>query len=173
MDLATALNIAPTTAVVGGDIFGAWHIRVATRARETQISLQRVEMLQTRDLIEGLSSPQEVPEGVGWREIQSQRGDQWFSAFALINALDGLGILVFRREVSPPGRRRFFPSCGLGCLEGVRSAILERWQTAGRETAFQFLEWLAESQVAFRERPRKRSAYPLAQRSNVAAAPPG
>ena len=104
MDLATALNVATTAAVIGGVIFGAWQIRVATRARETQISLQLVEMLQTRDLIEGLSSPQEVPEGVGWREIQSQlwRSDS-FSAFALINALDGLGILVFRREVSPAG----------------------------------------------------------------------
>ena len=52
-----------------------------------------------------------------------------------------------------------------------RSAILERRQTAGRETAFQFLEWLATSQTAFRERQssRKRSAYPLAQRADTGA----
>jgi hypothetical protein len=41
---------------------------------------------------------------------------------------------------------------------------------AGLETGFQFLEWLAESQAIFREQHRKRSAYPLAERS--AAAPP-
>jgi hypothetical protein len=68
MDLATALNIATTTAVVGGVIFGAWQIRVATRARETQISLQLVEMLQTRDLIEGLrAAPRHLPSRTAFR----------------------------------------------------------------------------------------------------------
>lgn len=170
MDLATALNIATTTAVVGGVIFGAWQIRVATRARETQISLQLVEMLQTRDLIAGLSALQETPEGLGWNEIQSRLGDRWSFAFALINALDGLEILVFRREVSPRVADDFFHHAVSEVWKKSRSAILERRQTAGRETAFQFLEWLAESQTAFRElSPRKRSAYPLAQRSDVGA----
>ena len=172
MDLATGLNIATTTAVVGGVIFGAWQIRVATRARETQISLQLVEMLQTRDLIEGLSSLQGLHEGLGWKEVQSQLGERWPSAFALINALDGLGILVFRREVSPRVADDFFHHAVSEVWKKSRSAILERRQTAGRETAFQFLEWLAERQTIFRERSRKHSAYPLPQRSDVAAAPP-
>jgi hypothetical protein len=165
MDLATALNVATTTAVVGGVIFGAWQIRIATRARETQISLQLVEMLQTRDLIEGLSLLHAAPEGLGWTEIQSHLGDRWSSAFAAINALDGLGILVFRREVSPRVADDFFHHAIAEVWKKSRMAILERRQVAGRETAFQFLEWLAKSQVAFRENlpPRKRSAYPLAQ----------
>lgn len=163
MDLATALNIATTAAVVGGVIFGAWQIRVATRARETQISLQLVEMLQTRDLIEGLSILQDVPKGLGWTAIHAQLGDRWPSAFALINALDGLGILVFRREVSARVADDFFHHAVAEVWEKSRSAILERRQLPGRETAFQFLEWLAGSQAAFREQPRKRSAYPLAR----------
>jgi hypothetical protein len=75
MDLATALDIATTTAVVVGVIFRAWQIRIATRARETQISLQLVEMLQTRDPIAGLSFLQDVPEGLGWKKIRPQLGD--------------------------------------------------------------------------------------------------
>jgi hypothetical protein len=170
MDLTTALNIATTAAVVGGVIFGAWQIRVATRARETQISLQLVEMLQTCDLIEGLSSLADLPQGLTWKEIQSQLGERWFSAFALINALDGLGILVYRREVSPRVADDYFHHAVSEVWRKSRTAILERRQMPGRETAFQFLEWLAESQAVFREAPRKRSAYPLANRS--AAAPP-
>lgn len=54
-----------------------------------------------------------------------------------------------------------------------RAAILELRQMPGRETAFQFLQWLAESQAVFREQlpPHKRSDYPLATRS-IAAPPP-
>ena len=40
MDIALALNIATTVAVVGGVIFGAWQIRVAAKARTTEVSLQ-------------------------------------------------------------------------------------------------------------------------------------
>lgn len=169
MDLATALNIATTAAVVGGVIFGAWQIRVATRARETQISLQLIEMLQTRDLIEGLSSLHELPEGLSWKDLQSQLGARWVPAFALINALDGLGILVYRREVSPRVADDYFHHAVWEVWSKSRAAIVERRRQTGRETAFQFLEWLAGSQADFRAAPRKHIAYPLAKRS---AAPP-
>ena len=53
MDLPTALNLATTAAVVGGVIFGGWQIRVAARARQTQISLHLMEVLYARDLMEG------------------------------------------------------------------------------------------------------------------------
>jgi hypothetical protein len=173
MDLATALNIATTAAVVGGVIFGAWQIRVATRTRETQISLQLVEMLQTRDLIDGLSSLHDLPEGLSWKELQSQLGEQWVCAFALICALDGLGILVYRREVSPQVADDYFHHTVSEVWSKSRTAILARRQMPGRETGFQFLEWLAESQAVFREQlpPRKRSAYPLAKRSTAAPPP--
>jgi hypothetical protein len=173
MDLATALNIATTAAVVGGVIFGAWQIRVATRARETQISLQLIEMLQTRDLMDGLSALHDAPQGLSWKELQSQLGERWVSAFAAINALDGLGILVYRREVSLQLADDFFHHAVWEVWRKSRTAILGRRSTpdmAGQETGFQFLEWLAESQAAFRETQRKRGAYPLAKRS--AAVPP-
>ena len=173
MDLATALNIATTAAVVGGVIFGARQICVATPAREIQISLQLVEMLQTRDLIEGLSALHDLPEGRMWKELQSQLGEQWFSAFAFINALDGLGVLVYRREVSPRVADDFFHHNVAVVWNKSRAAILELRQMPGRETAFQFLQCLAESQAVFREQlpPHKRSDYPRATRS-IAAPPP-
>jgi hypothetical protein len=164
MDLALVLNIATTAAVVGGVVFGAWQIRIASRARQTEISLRLIQMLQTRDLTEGLSVLQQVPEGLGWVQLQSHLGNGWPSAFAAINTLDGLGILVFRREVSPQIADDFFHHAVSEVWKKSRSAILERRQTqSGRETAFQFLEWLAESQTTFREKLplRKRDAYPL------------
>ena len=173
-DLATALNVATTAAVVGGVIFGAWQIRIAPRARETQISLQLIEMLQTRDLIDGLSALHDMPEGLPWKELQSQLGARWVSAFAAINALDGLGILVYRREVSLQLADDFFHHAVWEVWRKSRTAILERRampDMAGQETGFQFLEWLAESQAAFREMQRKRNAYPLAKRSAAAPLP--
>src|ERR1700748_3096736 len=108
MDIALALNIATTVAVVGGVIFGAWQIRVAAKARATQVSLQLVEMLYSRDLMDGLVALHGVPDGLSWNDLQTQLGDRWTAVFTLINTLDGLGILVWRKEVTHEVADDFF-----------------------------------------------------------------
>ncbi len=145
MDLALALNIATTVAVVGGVIFGAWQIRVAAMARATQVSLHLVEMLNSRDLMEGLSALNDLPEGLSWLQLQTQLGERWISVFTLINTLDGLGILVFRKEVAPGMADDFFHHAVAIVWQKTRAAIIDRRQQPGRETSFRFLEWLAEA----------------------------
>ena len=147
MDLALTLNIATTVAVVGGVIFGAWQIRAATRARATQVSLHLVEMLNSRDLMEGLSALNDLPEGLSWLELQTQLGVSWIAVFTLINTLDGLGILVFRKEVALDVADDFFHHAVAIVWQKTRAAIIDRRQQPGRETGFRFLERLAESQA--------------------------
>ena len=147
MDLTLTLNIATTIAVVGGVIFGAWQIRAAARARATQVSLHLVEMLNSRDLMEGLSALNDLPEGLSWPELQTQLGERWFAVFTLINTLDGLGILVFRKEVALDVADDFFHHAVAIVWQKARAAIIDRRQQPGRETGFRFLEWLAESQA--------------------------
>ena len=148
MDLPLALNIATTVAVVGGVIFGAWQIRAAARARTTQVSLQLVEMLYSRDLIDGLSALHDVPEGLSWRDLQARVGDHWTAVFTAINTLDGLGILVFRKEVAPDVADDFFHHAVDTVWQKTRAAIIGRRQEEkGREGSFRFLEWLAAAQA--------------------------
>ena len=151
MDLPLALNIATTVAVVGGVIFGAWQIRAAAKARTTQVSLHLVEMLNSRDLIEGLSALNDVSEGLSWRELQTRLGDHWTAVFTLINTLDGLGILVFRKEVAHEVADDFFHHAVAIAWQKTRAAIVERRRQPGRETSFRFLELLATAQA--RESP--------------------
>lgn len=147
MDLALALNIATTVAVVGGVIFGAWQIRVAAKARTTQVSLQLIEMLYSRDLMEGLSALNDLPEGLSWQELQTRLGDCWTDVFTLINTLDGVGILVFRKEVAHDVADDFFHHAVAITWQKTRAAIVERRQQPGRESSFRFLELLAAAQA--------------------------
>jgi hypothetical protein len=147
MDLTLALNIATTIAVVGGVIFAAWQIRAANRARATQVSLHLVEMLYSRDLMEGLGALNDLPEGLSWPQLQTQLGERWIAVFTLINTLDGLGILVFRKEVALDVADDFFHHAVAIVWQKTRAAIIDRRQQPGRETGFRFLEWLAESQA--------------------------
>jgi hypothetical protein len=148
MDIPLALNIATTVAVVGGVGFGAWQIQAAAKARTTQVSLQLVEMLYSRDLIDGLAALHDAPEGLSWRELQTHLGDRWTAAFTLINTLDGLGILVFRKEVAQDVADDFFHHAVAIVWQKTRMAILERRRLEpGRETSFRFLELLATAQA--------------------------
>jgi hypothetical protein len=147
MDLALALNVATTVAVVGGVIFGAWQVRAAARARATQVSLHLVEMLNSRDLMEGLSALNDLPDGLSWPDLRTELGERWIAVFTLINTLDGLGILVFRKEVAPDVADDFFHHAVAIVWRKTRAAILGRRQQPGRMTGFRFLEWLAEAQA--------------------------
>jgi hypothetical protein len=147
MDLAFTLNIVTTVAVVGGVIFGAWQIRAAAKARATQISLHLVEMLYSRDLMDGLSALNDLQAGLSWSELKTQLGERWTAVFTLINTLDGLGILVFRKEVAPDVADDFFHHAVAIVWQKSRAAIIDRRQEPGRETGFRFLEWLALAQA--------------------------
>jgi len=147
MDIPLALNIATTVAVVGGVIFGAWQIHVAAKARTTQVSLHLVEMLNSRDLMEGLGALNDLPEGLSWPELQTQLSERWIAVFTLINTLDGLRILVFRKEVALDVADDFFHHAVAIVWQKTRAAIIDRRQQPGRETGFRFLEWLAEARA--------------------------
>ena len=154
MDLPLALNIATTAAVVGGVVFGAWQIRAAANARTTQISLHLIEMLNSRDLIEGLSALHDVPDGLSWQDLRARLGDRWVAVFTLINTLDGLGILVFRKEVAHDVADDFFHHAVATVWQKAQAAIVERRRQPGRETSFRFLELLAAAQARSNTRDR-------------------
>jgi hypothetical protein len=148
MDLSLELNIATTVAVVGGVIFGAWQIRAAAKARTTEISLNLIERLNSRDLMEGIIALHGVPEGLSWAELRAQLGEHWIAVFTLLNTLDGLGALVARKEVPFDMADDFFHHAVATTWRKTCAAIQNRRKDeAGRETTFRFLEALSEAQA--------------------------
>jgi hypothetical protein len=148
MDLSLALNVVTTVAVVGGVIFAVWQIRVAARTRETQVMLQLIEMLNSRDLMDGMSTMRDLPEGLLWPELQKQAGERWTAVFTVINTLDGLGILVSRKEVAADVADDFFHHAVAVTWQKTGVAIVERRaREPGRAGSFRFLEMLAKTQA--------------------------
>lgn len=147
MDLSLALNIATTVAVVGGVIFGAWQINVAARARTTQVSLQLVEMLYSREIMDGLVALHDLPDGLSWEELEKRLGDRWTSVFILIITLDGLGVLVMRKEVPHDVADDFFHHTVAIVWQKTGTAIIARRKEPGREGSLRFLEQLAAAQA--------------------------
>jgi hypothetical protein len=57
-------------------------------------------VLCARDLIEGLSTLNDLPEGPALSEMHTKMGERWCLVFTLIQALNGLDIPVKRPEVA-------------------------------------------------------------------------
>jgi hypothetical protein len=157
MNLAMILNLATTVAVVGGVGFGAWQLLVAARTRTTQISLHMLEMLNSPQLIDGLTTLHELPEGLGLVELRSRAGAQWGNVFRAISTFDGLGILVHRGEIGLGFADDFFHYSVAVVWSKTRGAIADIRTERNSDEPFQWLERLAERQSWHRAN-RKHSA---------------
>jgi hypothetical protein len=95
-----------------------------------------------------MSTLRGLPDGLLWHELQKQAGDRWIAVFTLINTLDGLGILVSRKEVAFDVADDFFHHAVAVTWQKAGMAIVERRTSeAGRDGSFRFLQMLAEMQA--------------------------
>ena len=108
MDIALALNALTTFAVVGGVIFAAWQVRVASKTRTTEVTLQVLQVLHNLQLTDGILALLDAPDGLSATDLRSSLGDRWNRAFHAIIMLDGLGLLVYRGEVDTELADDFF-----------------------------------------------------------------
>ena len=148
MDLALILNLATTTAVVGGVIFGAWQLRVAARTRATQIALHMMETLYSPQMVDGLMSLRAVPDGLSVADLEKQLGDHWNNAFAAMTTFDAMGMLVYRGELSFTVADDFFHHSVALVWEKCRRAAVDVRVERGDERLLEYLQWLAEKQKA-------------------------
>jgi hypothetical protein len=156
MEFSTALNLVTTVALVGGVAFGAWQLWLAARTRTTQISMHLMEMLYSPELVEGLTALIDVPAGLSRGELQARLGERWNNVFMAMSTFDGLGLLVYRGEVSFGAVDDFFHHSVSIVWTRTRGAVQDM-RALQDESAFDWLQWLAEQQQTRRQRRRRPS----------------
>jgi hypothetical protein len=153
MDIALALNALTTFAVVGGVVFAAWQIRVASKTRTTEVTLQVLQMLHNLQLTDGILALLDAPDGLSATELRGALGEQWTKAFHAIIMLDGLGLLVYRGEVNTELADDFFKHSVWIAWRKFKVAAPELRKQQS-DTAFEWLQWLAEAQLKREVRDR-------------------
>jgi hypothetical protein len=153
MDVSAILGLTTTTAVVGGVVFGGWQLWVAARTRSTQIYLHMLETLYSPELIDGLMALREVPSGLSVAQLQARLADRWNEGFTAMVTFDGLGVLVYRGELSFRVADAFFHQSISLVWEKWRAAITDLRVERGDERLAEYLQWLAENQSVARIDP--------------------
>ena len=100
LDLASALNLISTVAIVGALIFTGLQVRAANRARQEQAAIVVIQTTQNENWTRALGAISTLPQNATLEEI-SQRGATVEQAlFELSIRLETIAYMVFCRIVS-------------------------------------------------------------------------
>lgn len=144
MDLATLFQLLSTFIMVSGFIFSIINLRNFQAGRKRESAIVLLNSFQTPDFVKGLLLIFDLPEGAGKEQVEQLSYEQYINLYMVLGTWERLGILVYRREI------------GLDLVDDAFSGpILQSWgrlstyiqqfrQQVGRDTAFEWFQWLAE-----------------------------
>jgi hypothetical protein len=144
MDLSLLFQTISTIIMVSGVIFSVINLRNFQAGRKRESAIMMLNSFQTNDFVRGLLLILDFPDNVEKDQIDKLPHEQFVALYMVVGTWERLGILVHRREI------------GLDLVDDAFSGpIIQSWQKLGkyiqefraqlgRETAFEWFQWLAE-----------------------------
>jgi hypothetical protein len=144
MDLAAALNLASTFAIVVGLVFAGWQVRLLQRQRIRDGAVQLIQSFNSPEFVEGLWLVTALPDGLTKAEIDKRLGDQAHKIWLVMLSLENIGFLVWRREVSLDLVEAVFTGPTIVGWRKLERYVQGTREELGIETPMEFFQWLAE-----------------------------
>jgi hypothetical protein len=144
MEFGTALQLVQTVVVVAGAVFALAQLRAFHRGREREAALELLHSFQTPEFGRGLLVLFQLPEGLTKREIEARPAEDLRDLFGLFTTLESLGVLVYRGELSLDLVDDFFSGAIILGWRKCGRYIQETRVEQGRDTLYEWIQWLAE-----------------------------
>ena len=144
MDLVGVAEVVSAIAVIFGFGFAFMEVRRYRRRRIRESMLELVKSYQTLEFAVALNRLVDLPDGLSKQELEKHLGDDLRFISLLMTNWEAFGILVFRRELDLDLLEDFFSGpITLSWLK-LRRYVEEMRRIGGRETYFEWFQWLAE-----------------------------
>jgi hypothetical protein len=144
MPITTILAFFSTISIVTGAIFAGVQFRQLNRTRARESALQLVQSARTPEFIAAISVMWNLPDGLSAKEIEERLGDKMSSAYILFWTFESLGILVFRKEIEIELVEDFYSGVIIFSGRKFGRYLSEIREISGRETYFEWFQWLYE-----------------------------
>lgn len=156
MDLVGVAEVVSAIAVIFGFGFAFMEVRRYRHRRIRESMLELVKSYQTLEFAVALHRLVDLPDGISKQELEKHLGDDLRFISLLMTNWEAFGILVFRRELDLDLLEDFFSGpITLSWLK-LRRYVEEMRRIGGRETYFEWFQWLAE-----RITEREEKAHPV------------
>lgn len=131
-------------AVVASLIYLAIQVRQSKASSEREAAFEMIRSFQTDEFSTMLLLSFEVPPGLTGRELEERLGDDMQKLFSYMATWESLGILVHRGQISLDLVCDFFSHAVLAAWEMTETYVLELRKQAGRDTPWEWFQWLAD-----------------------------
>jgi len=157
MDLTLFFQTFSTLIMVSGVVFSVINLRNFQASRKRESAIMMLNSFQTSDFVKGLLLILEFPDHVDTETIKKLSHDEFVSIYMVIGTWERLGILIFRREIEIGLVDDAFSGPIIQSWRKLDMYILEFRAQLGRETAFEWFQWLVERML---EREKNVEAIP-------------
>ncbi len=134
----------PGLAVVAGLAFAAVEVRQFRKSRERESAFELFQTFQSMEFSIGTRLMFDMPGDMSQEELYEYMGDEIDYFLLLLSSLEGLGVLVQKKEISLRTVEDFFSGLILSAWKKTERYIREIRELRERETIYEYMQWLAE-----------------------------
>ena len=137
-------EIVGAIAVVASLIYLAIQVRQSKASGEREAAFEMIRSFQTVEFSKMLQLSFEVPSGLTRQELEERLGDDMPIFLSYMATWESLGIMVHRGQISLDLVCDFFSHSVLAAWEMSETYVVERRTQAGRDTPWEWFQWLAD-----------------------------
>ena len=144
MDLVGIAEIVSAIAVLIGFGFAISEVRRYRSQKIRESALELVKSYQTMDFAVAITRLIDLPEGLSKQQIENHMGEDTRYIALLMTTWESLGVLTFRQEVTLDLLDDFYSGPIVLSWRKLRRYVEELRRIGGRDTYFEWFQWLAE-----------------------------
>jgi hypothetical protein len=144
MDLTAWFDALPSFGIIAGLIFAGVELRNFRKSRERESALQLYKTFQTPDMVRARRVIFSLPDNLSRQEIIDLLGDRLDDAYHMIQAMEGLGTLVVKREFRLELVEDFFSGLILISWRKLKRFVEDERREMKRDTIGEWFQWMAE-----------------------------
>jgi hypothetical protein len=147
MTITVLLQAIATTTFVAGAVFTGFQLQHARRAREREVALEILRLIQTPDFARALRLMYDLEPGLSREAIEARLGEQMHYVYSMMISWESLGVLVFRRQIELQLVDDFVSGSLLLSWRKLERYVKEERAARGRDTLLEWFQWLAERMI--------------------------
>ena len=145
--ITVILQAIATATFVAGALFTMVQLRLARRAREREVAIEILRLIQTPDFVKAQRLVYNLEPGLSRTEVESRLGEDMNHVYAMMSAWESLGVLVYRRQLDLALVDDFVSGSLLLSWRRLERYVMEERAARGRETLLEWFQWLAERMI--------------------------
>jgi hypothetical protein len=146
MDLALLLNLVSTFTLIAGTGFGLVQLRFYRSRRQREAILTLVHSYETQEFVHAMRVVLDpaIPDDLPGADLERRLAGEMDAVWLLLTTWESMGVLVCRGEIDLETVDDFFSGVIALSWRRLRHYVTDHRAAIGRETYFEWFQWLAE-----------------------------